>query len=274
MANRTRGLAEHYRTALVTGASSGIGLAIAQRLLAADLKVHGTTRNPRREGLPGGIQWIRFEGSSREGIDAFLAEQEELLREVDILVNNAGSSLFGKTAAIPGEALAAQQTLLLDGPIQLTRHLLARDRRDRPACIVNVSSLAALFPLPYMGAYSACKAGLSTFTQSLMISEKGSGAVLIDFQPGDFLTAFNRNIRRYGVAGPREERAWRRYEAALGKAPPPEQAAEDVCAALLRGKSCTLRSGSFFQRSVAPLGQRLLPARWLRKAVALYYGMG
>ncbi len=268
------GLADHYTTALVTGASSGIGLAVAQQLQKAGLAVTGTTRQPDRDGLPGDIRWVRFDGSTPDGISSFISENADLLATVNVLINNAGSSIFGHPSAIPADALSAQQSLLLDAPVQLSREVLDRRQPGHPTVIINVSSLAALFPLPYMGAYSACKAGLSAFTRTLMVTGPSDGLVCIDFQPGDFRTAFNRNIRRYGEADARETRAWKRFERNLLAAPPPEQAAADLMAAIRRGRSGTIRSGSWFQRVLAPVGYRLLPGSWVRKAVQVYYGIG
>jgi short-subunit dehydrogenase len=260
-------------TALVTGASSGIGLAAAQILLREGFNVYGTSRNPDHPALDSGIRWLAFDGSSQVGISQFISENGELLSNLTLLVNNAGSSCFGKASEIPVEIQNAHQTLLLEAPIRLTEAVLGSMKKRGSGTIVNVSSLAALFPLPYMAVYSACKAGLSQYSRDLMLTERGEGITILDFQPGDFRTAFNDNITTYGELDQNQKRAWKRLEENLAKAPGPELAARDILKAIKRGKSGTVRSGSFFQTVVAATGYRLLPGRLLRWAIRKHYAL-
>jgi short-subunit dehydrogenase len=137
--------------------------------------------------------------------------------------------------------------------------------------VVNISSLAAEFPLPYMALYSAGKAGLSALTRSLIITERAGGVQFIDCQPGDIRTAFNANMARREALSAAEERAWRRMEANLAAAPGAERAAGDVMRALRRGRSGVVRTGSWFQTCLAPLGMRILPVAILIWAIRRYY---
>ncbi len=259
--------------ALVTGASSGIGLAVAKALLGEGFTVYGTTRNSGNPVLDPSIRWLAFDGASQAGIDAFIHDNRELLSTIHVLVNNAGSSCFGKASEIPSKIQTAHQTLLLEAPIRLTESALGAMRNRGSGTIINVSSLAALFPLPYMAVYSSCKAGLSQYSRDLMLTEREGGVVIIDFQPGDFRTAFNDNIKTYGELDEHQQRAWKRLEENLASAPAPELAARDILKAIKRGKSGTVRSGSFFQTVVATAGYRLLPGRLLRWAVRKHYSL-
>jgi len=235
--------------------------------------VHGTTRNPDNPTLDPGIHWVRFDGASVEGIREFISNHQNLLSTICLLVNNAGESCFGKASEIPQEIQTAHQTLLLEAPIQLTETVLGAMKSRGFGTIVNVSSLAALFPLPYMAVYSSCKAGLSQYSRDLMLTERGGGVCIIDFQPGDYRTAFNANIQTYGELDQNQKRAWKRLEENLAKAPAPEVAAADMLKAIRRGKSGTVRSGSFFQTVVATTGYRLLPGRLLRWAIRKHYAL-
>ena len=271
MPSAKAGLANRYPTALVTGASSGIGRAIALRLLREGVNVVGTTRNPEQPDLPGEIRWLPFDGASIEGIDAFVSEYSDLLSYVSILINNAGSSLFGKASEIPTEAILAQQNLLYGAPVRLCEAVLGPMRQRGAGALVNVSSLAAIFQLPYMAHYSAGKAALSSYTRGLMLTEHGNNLTIIDFQPGDYKTGFNSNILKFGQMDMAQERAWKRLEENLAMGPAPDRAAEDLIRALHKGKSRTLRSGAFFQRVIAPLGNRLLPGNLATWAIRKYY---
>ena len=273
MPHGDKSLNQHYSTALVTGASSGIGQAVATQLIETGLRGFGTTRQPGKANLDPAVQWLPLDGSSMEGISAFLEAHGDLLTSIDILINNAGSSCFGKASEIPPNVLSAQQSLLFETPVQLTRAALAGMEERHCGAIVNVSSLAALFPLPYMEGYSAGKAALSTYSQGLMLTLKESGVVVIDFQAGDYNTAFNDHIRRYGEADDREARVWKRLEENIAAAPVPALAARDMIKALERRKSGIIRSGGFFQKQVAPLGARLLPRRVLLGLIRRYYNL-
>jgi short-subunit dehydrogenase len=260
-------------TALVTGASSGIGKAIAGRLRKEGYRVYGTSRVAGGRQGDQEIHWLQLEGASPQGRQAFLQAHGSLLTSVDILINNAGSSLFGSASEIPSSEIEAQYQLLLETPLAFTRVALGGMLGRGQGTIVNVSSLAALFPLPYMEDYSAAKAALSTYSQGLQATLKGSGIAIIDFQPGDFKTPFNGSIRQFGALSPSQRRAWDRLEHNMDGAPPPERAAEDLVGAILRGKSCTLRSGGAFQQMIAPLGARILPQRAVQGLIRRYYNL-
>jgi short-subunit dehydrogenase len=270
----TSGLASKYKTALVTGASSGLGKAFAKSLLDEGLLVYGTTRDPGQDGLNERVRWLELDGSSPEGLERFIQANTLMLREIDLLINNAGSSYFSKESPDIMQSVSDLQNLLLSTPVRLTQAALAGMRKRKRGAVVNISSLAALFPLPYMAGYSAGKAGLSGYTRSLILTERQSGVIIIDFQAGDYRTAFNRNIRQTGEKDPDMERAWMRLEANLANSPEPEQAAGDLLRALQAGKSRTLRSGGFFQRRIAPLGLRILPGALVIWAIRKYYRIG
>jgi len=267
------GHAASYTTALVTGASSGIGQAITTRLLKAGLIVYGTSRHPGSPDLDPDIRWLGFEGATSEGIAGFVSENQELLIEIDILVNNAGSSSFGRESSIPHDVKIAQKNLLLEAPVQLSRTALEGMTSRGFGAVANISSLAAIFPLPYMEGYSTAKAALSSFSQELIEKWKSSGITILDFQAGDFHTAFNANIRRFGEMDSAQEKVWHRLEENLAKAPSPGKAAEDLIHALERGESRTVRSGGFFQSRIAPLGARYLPRSILMSMIRRYYNL-
>ncbi len=264
-------LAEQYPTALITGASSGIGAALADLLVESGVQVFGTSRFPGRPELAKSVHWLEFNGDSEEGLSEFIEKNSKLLTQIDFLINNSGSSYFGKASEIPDEILICQKHLLLESPIAITERVLPAMNKREKGVIVNVSSLAALFTLPYMEDYSSAKAALSAFTQKVITENPDSGIVIIDFQPGDYRTNFNQNIKSYGERDDSQNRVWDQLEKNLNNAPPPEKAAGDILGAISRGKSGTVRSGSFFQSKVAPIGHKILPRALLNWAIRKYY---
>lgn len=264
-------LSRIYQSALVTGASSGIGRAIAELFVQRGIQVTGTSRFPQAQPQDGSIRWIYFDGSSEGALEAFCDDNRSLLTNVDILINNSGSALFGKASEIPPDATEKESCLLTKSPVTLTGLVLPHMEKRGNGAIVNISSLAALFPLPYMENYSRCKAELSWFTQQLISGQGKKGVVILDFQAGDYRTAFNRNMTRYGGTDRQEERVWKQMERHIHHSPLPERAAQDILRALVRGKSGTIRSGSFFQSKIAPLGKQLLPGPVINWAIRKYY---
>ncbi len=281
---RPHSLSTHYPTAFLTGASSGIGCAIAEMLLAENVRVWGTARDiarlaPLVEKHPALFIPVALD---LDNSDAAQAAFETASAEAapgasspsfDIVINNAGYGVFAPFADADFSLWKTQ----LDGMLITTTRLAHAAFRAMQACnrgcLVNVSSLAVDFSLPYMSGYNIAKAGLSALSASLAFEARGTGVCVIDFRPGDYRTAFNRAMQI-----PRANDSvcvasvWRTIDSQFNTAPLPARAASDLRRALLRGRSGTVRSGSFFQARLAPLVARLLPARLLRALEARYFG--
>lgn len=273
-------LADRYQTALVTGASAGLGRAMAEMLLAEGVRVWGTARDPAR--LPGraGFTAVTLDLDSDASVDAAFAAADQGAGGLDLVVNNAGYGLFGAFAEGDFAGWRRQLDAMLVRTLRLSqlalRPMLARNR----GAVVNVSSLAAEFPLPFMSGYNVVKSGLAAFSESLMIEVAGTGVIVIDFRPGDYRTGFNQTMQasseKHFAPDPtradRRQRAWNVLEANLRAAPPPVRAATDLRRALRRHRSGTVRSGTFLQARLAPLLARLIPLSLRRAAAARYFG--
>jgi short-subunit dehydrogenase len=165
---------------------------------------------------------------------------------------------------------------MLGTSLALTHEALRSMRTRNRGSIVNVSSVAVDYPLPYMTGYNIAKAGLTGLSESLFIETRGTGIKVIDFRPGDFRTDFNQAMLTSPVspaATTVAPKAWQILEANLQAAPKPERAARDLIRALRRGRSATVRSGAFFQVVVAPLFARVVPASVRRTFAARYFGI-
>jgi len=180
-----------YRRALVTGASRGIGAAVARRLVAGGLIVHGVARSA--EGLAGmaaelGERFLPCAADVRD-TDAILAGLGSAA--VDVLVNNAGGlasvrPLVEQTAAETAETVA----LNLTAPLQLMRALLPGMVARRRGHVFNLTSTAARSVLPGTTAYAAAKAGLAQASQVLRYDLAGSGVRITDLAPARVETEF------------------------------------------------------------------------------------
>lgn len=253
----------------MTGARSGLGAAIAEGLRASGYHVVGTSRSvdPAWSG-----EWRALELADPASVERFLAENVDLVEQAQVWINSAGAGCCGPFADWPADSVREQLEVLLAGPMRLSHAVFAAMSRRRSGCLVNVSSLSVEFPLPYLPVYNAAKAGLSQLSQSLLL-EAPAGVSVIDFQPGDFRTAFNQNMRRIGTSDSRMDRVWQHLERHLQAGPPAEAVAGVLLRAIQRGHRGRLRAGTFFQTRLAPFGAGLLPPRLRRRAHLAYYGV-
>jgi NAD(P)-dependent dehydrogenase (short-subunit alcohol dehydrogenase family) len=273
-------LADRYRTALVTGASTGLGLATAEMLLAEGVRVWGTARDPARIPVRAGFMAVALDLDSEASVDAAFAAADAGAGGLDLVVNNAGYGLFGAFADQDFAGWRRQLEAMLVRTLQLSHQALHAMRARNRGALVNVSSLAVDFPLPFMSGYNVAKAGLAAFSESLMIEVAGTDVIVIDFRPGDYRTGFNKMMQSISGKDPtpepardvRQQQAWSVLEANLQSAPPPARAAVDLRRALLRHRSATVRSGAFFQARLAPLLARLAPLQLRRAVAARYFG--
>jgi NAD(P)-dependent dehydrogenase (short-subunit alcohol dehydrogenase family) len=267
-------LRDEFRTALVTGAASGLGAAFAAMLRAEGVEVWGTSRDRGR--VPDGDRFhgLALELSDETSIAAAWAEAERASGGIDLVVNNAGAGGFGPFSATDEAAWSRQIQVLLVGPASLARHALRAMQGRGRGCLVNVTSLVAEFPIPYMSAYDAAKAGLVGLTACLAMECAGTPVRVVDFRPGDYRTSFNDAMRGASVRDDgAPARVWRRLETLMREAPEPGRAADDLRRALVRGRSGVVRSGSFFQARVAPLLQRFASQRLSAKVQRRYFDL-
>ncbi|MFT3829769.1 MAG: SDR family NAD(P)-dependent oxidoreductase [Opitutaceae bacterium] len=269
-------LATRFRTALVTGAGSGLGLAFAEMLLAEGVEVWGTSRHPERLPVRERFHPLRLDLADGEtAADSLLVQLEHESGGLDLLVHNAGYGVFGGVLDQPLSVWRAQIDQMLGVSLALNRGAFAAMGARGKGTIVNITSLAVEFPIPLLSGYNVAKAGLAALSESLMLEAQGRGITVIDFRPGDYRTEFNNAMFAvpHTTLPERAQRVVRRLEATFAAAPLPSRAAVDLRRALLRGRPGVVRSGSFFQTVLAPLGARIAPLSLRRAVLARYFGI-
>lgn len=263
-----------YRTAFVTGASTGLGRAFAEMLLADGVRVWGTARDEVRLGeLAKHANFTAVALDLRDPAKAEAAFQgaAQQARGFDVVINNAGYGVFGEFAAVEFREWQEQIEVMLVNTARMS-HLALRGFQTRGhGALVNISSLAAEFPLPFQSAYNVTKAGLTALNESLMVEYAGTKIVILDVRPGDYRTDFEGSVRRPGTSTPRMQRAWVAFERMMKSGPAPVHAAKSLRRALLRGRSGTLRTGRFFQAVVAPFLARFGSLGLRRRIQAGYF---
>ncbi|AGC48829.1 dehydrogenase [Myxococcus stipitatus DSM 14675] len=151
---------------LVTGASSGLGLAIATLLSTQGYRVFGTSRDPSRApAMP--FPLITLDVREDASVASCLAEVTRVAGGVDVLVNNAGCAIVGAVEETSVAEAQAQMETNCFGALRMMRAVLPRMRRLRQGRIVSISSLAGVAPPPFLGAYAASKHALEALSESL-----------------------------------------------------------------------------------------------------------
>ncbi len=272
-------LSSRYRTALVTGASTGLGRAFADMLLAEGIEVWGTARDLARVPDRAGFHGVQLDLADGDAAAQAFAAAAQAAGGFDIVVNNAGFGAFGSYTQTGFAVWEEQFRVMLVNTARLSqlalRGMLARQR----GALVNISSIAGEFGMPYQAVYNSVKAGLSALNESLMYEVKDTGICVIDFRPGDYRTDFEGSVRRPDQPGldplnaGRMARAWATFETMMRTGPLPGGAAVDLRRALARGRSGTVRSGRFFQAVLAPFLARFGPLALKRRLQEIYFGL-
>jgi short-subunit dehydrogenase len=200
---------------LLTGASSGIGAALAVQLVERGARLVLAGRCVERlravaAGLDPAPVVVAGDVADEASVRALVATADRYLGGIDILVNNAGTCVYGELERTPPEDVAALMAVNFFGPLQAMREVIPGMRRRRQGVIVNVASVAALHGVPYLAAYAASKAALAVLGQSLRAELAGTGIRILTVYPGYTGTALFAREKKVGGA----RRPWRGYASA------------------------------------------------------------
>ncbi len=248
---------------LVTGASSGIGLATAQLLADRGFSVFGACRNPPSDD--GRIRWLRMDVRDEGQVHRGVAEVLAAASGIDALVCNAGYGIFGSVEEVDLARARSQFETNVFGTLAPIRAVLPGMRERRSGRIVVVGSLAGRAPIPFQAHYSATKAALDALTLALRMEVAPFGVGVSLVEPGDIRTAFNDRLDwGVGTESPYGERVRRCEEVildSLPRAPGPEVVARTILRALT-ARAPRVRYSVGPDSLLVPFGRRLLPD-WL-----------
>jgi short-subunit dehydrogenase len=261
------------KNVFLTGASSGIGLAIAKLLAAEGHEVWGTSRDLQRIPSMPQLHPVRLDLadpiSIEEAFNAALAEA----RHFDVLINNAGAGHFGPAELLPAQVITSQFQTLVFGQIQLMQLALQHMRPRGEGLIINVTSLASRLPVPFMAAYNSAKAALANFTMSIQLEFDHPQVHIVDLQPGDIRTEFNQSVIVSGnIDDARIARTWEVVEQNMKNAPGPHLVASEILKlihAIEPPPRVTV--GNMFESKIAPLIFKFLPQRVRIWGLKKYY---
>jgi NAD(P)-dependent dehydrogenase (short-subunit alcohol dehydrogenase family) len=198
---------------LVTGGSSGIGLAIVRRLAAAGHQVFSASRNPDRPGRPGGVTPVAVDVGDPESGRAAIGAVVSAAGRLDVLINNAGAGEPGALEEIPDQRAHEIFEVNLFGPMRLAAAAVPVMRAGGGGRIINVTSGNDTVPAPFAGWYSASKAALASASTVLDAEVHQFGIFVTVVAPGLFRTPMSERL-----ADPLDS-AGSRYAAALAALP-------------------------------------------------------
>ncbi|MFI5491320.1 SDR family oxidoreductase [Actinoplanes sp. NPDC051859] len=263
------------RSALITGASSGIGRATAALLVARGYRVFGTSRNPESlapEQRAVGVEYLPLDLTSLTSVEA-LADR---LATVDVLVNNAGESQSGPFEELPGDALRRLFEVNVLGPVRLAQLALPSMRDRGHGRVVMVGSMLASFPLAYRSSYVATKAALKGFSDGARQEGTPFGVWVTTVEPGSINTGISERRTRY-VADDSPHRAdFDTMLTALDRNERAGVSAERVAHTIVKAIEAPRPKALYAVGSNAPLVfalRRLLPASVVEKVVHKRHGL-
>ena len=257
---------------LITGASSGIGRAIATRLSDRGFSVFGTSRRARPSS--GKFNWIKMDVRNDDSVSSGVESVAATAGRIDALVCNAGYGVFGSVEEVNISSAKEQFETNVFGVMRSVQAVLPGMRSQKHGRIVIIGSLAGRAPIPFQAHYSASKAAIDTFSQSLLLECRPFGIRVSLIEPGDINTAFNENAdwqdTSQSVYGQDIQRSAEVVKKSLLHAPDPDIVAKTVEKALSADVP-------HYRYSVGPdawnvsLGRRFLPERWFHWFIANRY---
>lgn len=175
---------------LITGASSGIGAAVAQELTRRGARVAAVSRR----AVPGVASSIQADLSDPAQRARAYADSESAIGPIDILINNAGIGIYAPSWRTPLPDLRHIFEVNFFAAVELTQLAVPGMRERQRGLVVNVSSIAGRVTLPWFTLYSASKAAVDGFTRGLRTELRHSGVKVMLVCPGYVKTAFQSSV--------------------------------------------------------------------------------
>ncbi|ORL77036.1 SDR family oxidoreductase [Prescottella equi] len=263
------------RTALVTGASSGIGLEVARALVSRGYRVLGTTRNPdalQPSSRVPGVEYLALDLTDRASIEACA----RAAGTVDVLVNNAGESQMGPLEELPLDAIDRLFQVNVLGAIQLTQLLLPGMRERGNGRVVMVGSMLASFPLAFRSSYVATKCALKGFATAARRELSPFGVWLTTVEPGTIATGIGDRRTRYIADGSPYTADYTTVSKAMQRNEDRGIRAETVAELVVKAIEADKPKPLYAVGNKAPLVftvRRLAPRSFTEKMMARFHGL-
>ena len=265
---------------LVTGASRGIGKAVALMLADEGYPVVGTSRFTAKLPAPltnhSMLRFVSMDVTDPLSITKGVTEAAGILGGIDVLVNNAGISQIGPLEEMPEAQGRAVMETDFFGPAAVIRAVLPHQRKAGGGLIINVTSLAGRIGIPYQTFYCASKFALEGLSEALRLELYSQNIRVVIVEPGDIRTDIGDHrllceaeIPEYrpGFAA-----ACEAINRSVGGAGPPEDVAR-VVLGVIRAKNPRTRYVAGKGAASTSLLMRVLPKRLVERLIRNHYGV-
>jgi len=273
-------------TVLVTGASSGIGLATAQLLADKGYRVFGTARSleKRKELIDGlkakygeRLQWVALDTTSAASVKKCVETVVAQAGTIDVLVCNAGMGVYGSLEEMPMGAAIKQFDINVFGYLRMLKAVVPAMRERRRGRIVLTSSIAGVVAIPYQVHYSATKYAIEALTEGLRQELRGFGIRVSAVRPGDILTDFNDVTHKFMPEGSPYAKwskpCWDVIDKNMKIAPQPTLVAKKIYKILQTANPKAYYTAADFFTGLTPVLTPFMPSKLKEKVIRIFYGV-
>ena len=261
---------------VITGASKGLGYALAKKLTAFGYVVYSFSRTD--PGDPE-IEHIYCDVSDKKSIEDAFDQFFEKETIIDVLVNNAGYGISGASECLSEEAIKEIFDVNFHGAVQCSQYAIPKMREQGKGKIIFISSAAAVFTIPFQSFYTATKAAMSAFSEGLGMELKPFNIQVGNVILSDTKTEFMKNRRKDNSGsefyGKRIENSVSVMEKDEHKGYSAEKAAGKIAKYIgkKKMKGCVAVGREFkVPLSVLLFLNRILPRKWILKILYSVYG--
>ncbi len=271
---------------LITGASSGIGLATAEYLASKGYLVIGTTRSLKeneakilehQHKFKGFLRFVEMDVTQEESVNQCIMNVLKETDGIDILICNAGFGIFGSIEETPLESVQKLFDVNYLGYLRTIQAVVPSMREKKAGKILLVSSIAGLVSIPFQTHYSATKYAIEALTEGLCQELRTYGITVSAVRPGDIHTRFNEaTLKHIPSNSPYKElcdKSWKTIDKNMQVAPKPILVAKIISRIIRKRRANTYYTAADFFTSLVPLLNRLFSSKMKEKLMRIYYGI-
>lgn len=259
------------KTCIITGASSGIGRATAIKMLSEGYKVYDLSRH---DASTAGIKHIDCDVTDDESVKAAIANVVSAEGNIDILINSAGIAISGAVEFTAEDTANRQFDVNFWGMVRMNNAVIPVMRKQNRGKILNISSVAAQYSLPFQAYYSASKAAINSYSMAVANELRPFGVQMCAIQPGDIasnITASrNKSIMGDDVYNGRISKNLSRIEKDETTGQTPESAARAIAKIAAKKTLKPIYTISFSYKLLCFIG-RFLPGKAINKILYSMY---
>lgn len=263
---------------LITGASSGLGLASARALAAQGHTVYGTSRHPDSV-KEASFMMVQMDVTDDASVHAAVEKVLKTEGRIDVLINNAGITVAGPLYAMPVSYAQKQLDVNFLGVVRVNSTVLPGMINQGYGLVIHIGSIAGLLGVPYQGLYSASKFALEGYAESLRMELQNTGIRVIMVNPGDFKTTITANREKvpFTLNHPKLKTE---FDAALTQMETDEMngadpglLAKQICKIVSRPKPAQRYLVGAIGQTIVPALKKVLPAALFAKLLNAHYGI-